>query len=122
MNILLVEPNHTLGGIYRQALAKAGHEVSVAKSAQAAVYLADKSCPDVVVLEMQLPGHSGVEFLYEFRSYPEWQDIPVVLHTFVAEQDLAALSGLNVAAYLYKPAAKLKQLVRTVGELMAVEA
>jgi len=49
--------------------------------AQAAVHAADERQPDVVVIELQLPAHNGVEFLHEFRSYPEWQWIPVVVNT-----------------------------------------
>lgn len=117
MNILLIEPNHTLGDIYKKALLQAGHTVTVCKGAQAAVLAIDKKRPDAVVLEMQLPGHSGVEFLYEFRSYPEWQDIPVILHTLVPEQDVTVPKNLNVRAHLYKPSTKLMQLVRAVNEL-----
>lgn len=59
----------------------AGHSVAHAKTAQQAVFLADEHKPDVVVLEPQMARHNGIEFLYEFKSYPEWQRIPVILLT-----------------------------------------
>jgi DNA-binding response OmpR family regulator len=120
MKILLVEPNKPLGNVYKKALTKAGHDVTLSRDAQAAVYEADQSTPDMVVLELQLPGHGGVEFLYEFRSYPEWRNIPIVLHTFVAEADIILPSQLNVALHLYKPSTSLKQLVRAVNEISSV--
>lgn len=76
MNVLLVEPDTKLAGMYKTALESAGHKVFWALDAQSAVHLADDSAPDLVVLEIQLTSHSGIEFLYEFRSYNEWQDIP----------------------------------------------
>ena len=74
--------------------------------------------PDVVVLELQLPGHNGVEFLYEFRSYPEWLHVPVVLHTFVPPAELTRAvtleAELGVRKMLYKPAATLTALCAAV--------
>lgn len=118
MKVLLIEPSNLLGDVYKKALEQAGHEVVWSKSAQEAILNADSTSPDVVVLELQLPGHSGVEFLYEFRSYTEWQDIPVVLHTLVPQQNEKALSQLNIVKYLYKPATTLRQLIRAVDEVV----
>lgn len=119
MKVLLLEPDQLLGQAYHKALGQAGHDVMWCRSAQAAIHAADNSAPDVVVTELQLPTHGGVEFLHEFRSYPEWQHVPVILQTFVPEQNLAGwqrqFAGLGVAGYLYKPAATLRHLVRAVN-------
>ena len=116
--ILLVEPNQPLANLYRTALERSGHSVTIRGDAQNAVFAADEETPDVVVVELQLPGHSGVEFLYEFRSYKEWHGIPAILHTLVPPHNLnlskQMLSHLDIAAYLYKPAASLRTLVYTV--------
>jgi CheY-like chemotaxis protein len=120
MHILLIEPNRILARTYQTALERQGHSVAIIGHAQQAVDRADEHMPDVVVLDLQLPGHSGVEFLYEFRSYPEWQHIPIVLHTFVPppslEAQLPLLEQLNVVEYLYKPATSLQKLLRAVSE------
>ena len=119
-SILLIEPDSILGDIYKKTLTQAGHMVILSKGAQAAVQAADKVLPDIVILELQLSGHSGVEFLYEFRSYPEWQKIPVILHTLVPEESVTLPPQLGVSGHLYKPATSLKQLVRAVDELAQV--
>jgi DNA-binding response OmpR family regulator len=118
MNILLVEPNTSLGKIYAKALEGAGHVVSHCRGAQEAVLSADQKQPDAVVLELQLPGHSGVEFLYEFRSYAEWQNIPVILHTLVSQEHLHLPQQLNVSTHLYKPTTTLKNLRQAINELV----
>lgn len=121
MSILLIEPNKTLGKTYKSALARDGHDVILCHNAQEAILAADRLRPDVVVLELQLAGHSGAEFLYEFRSYPEWWDVPVILHTMVPVHLLVAeeqFGRLGIAAHLYKPATQLWRLVRTVNETL----
>lgn len=118
MHILLVEPDTIQATTYRQAFEQAGHTVACARSAQGAVHTADERMPDVVVLEMQLPGHNGVEFLYEFRSYSEWLHIPIIIHTFVPARELAHAATLEkelgVKKFLYKPNTTLQTLCSAV--------
>jgi len=125
--ILLVEPDKILAETYGQALASAGHQVAVRAGAQAAILAADQAQPDLVILELQLVEHSGIEFLYEFRSYGEWQAIPVIIHSSVPPAEFTdswpILQGqLGVNAYLYKPHASLQQLINAVEEQLAVKA
>ncbi len=120
MNILLIEPDAKLAAIYTQAFTNAGHVMRHAQSAQLAVHTADEFTPDVVLLELQLVGHNGIEFIYEFRSYAEWKEIPIVLLTMVAPHSLGItkdlLEQLGIVDILYKPATNLQQLVRSVVE------
>lgn len=113
-----------LSSIYRTALERAGHNLQESREAGAAIHLADQSHIDLVVLELQLPGHSGVEFLYEFRSYPEWQTQPVILHSCIHPDNLTVqadqLRRLGVIEHLYKPETSLDLLVQKVGQLSQV--
>lgn len=122
-HVLILEPNQPLASLYRAALENAGYTVTTSGCAQDAVFIADENRPDAVVLELQLPGHSGVEFLYEFRSYADWHGVPAILHTLVPPHNLnlsqQMLDRLDIAAYLYKPAATLRTLVRTVEMAVA---
>jgi DNA-binding response OmpR family regulator len=116
MRILLIEPDSLLAGTYVQALLAAGHRVDHVLSGQAAVMQADVRAPDMVIVELQLPGQNGIAFLQEFRSYADWQAIPVLVHTYSAPQlspDMrAAMSrDYGVIGWLYKPQTTLAQLV-----------
>lgn len=126
-HILLIEPDRVLAEIYRQTLMAEGHTVVCCASAQAAVISADQHRPDVIILELQLIEHSGVEFLYEFRSYQDWQSIPVIIHTQVPPNEFNSnrrllKDELNVHTYLYKPRISLRELVDQVAETLAVPA
>jgi DNA-binding response OmpR family regulator len=127
MRILLIEPDRVLADTYRQALQSAGHHISVALTAQAAISAADAGRPDLVLLELQLVEHSGIEFLYEFRSYPDWQGIPVIIHSQVPVDEFngsqSILQGqLGVSDYLYKPHTSLRQLLRRIDQAVAAPA
>lgn len=124
MKILLLEPDKVLADTYRQALLSAGHKVIMCATAQAAVLAADDFTPDLVVMELQLTGHSGIEFLYEFRSYQDWLGIPVLIMTnvpageFDGSWDLLQRQ-LGIAAYHYKPLTSLRTLLRSVEAVSA---
>jgi len=95
MKILLIEPDAVLAASYTTALEAAGHTVAHAHSAQQAVMLADEHKPGLVILEPQMARHNGIEFLYEFKSYPEWQRIPVIVLTSMPPSELEKLSVLR---------------------------
>lgn len=122
-NVLLVEPDYILANIYAEALSHDGHKVQQAADAQTAIDAADKSTPDVVVLELQLAEHNGIEFLYEFRSYNEWRSVPVVIHSTIppGEMELArsVWPQLGIVDYCYKPSSTLKVLLKSVDKAVA---
>jgi DNA-binding response OmpR family regulator len=126
-HILLIEPDRMLAKTCEQMLAAAGHRLTVCAGAQTAILAADTATPDVVILEVQLIEHSGIEFLYEFRSYPEWQDIPVLIVSQVPPMEFSGsyrvlTKELGVSAYYYKPQTSLRRLLATVNELVAAAA
>ena len=124
-NILLIEPDRVLAAIYYEALTNAGHQVMVALGAQTAIMSADKQLLDLIILELQLVEHSGIEFMYELRSYTEWQNIPLVVQTIIPPAEFNESTGimgeeLGVIQYLYKPSTSLKKLIETVSAQLAV--
>ena len=124
MNILLVEPDRILGQAMQTALEAFGYNVARQPNAQVALDELDRAMPDLVIVELQLGLHNGIEFLYEMRSYTEWQHIPAIVHTLNAKaQDPAfskAFEGLGVQAVLYKPRTTTSQLIRMVKQLVPV--
>ena len=118
MKILLIEPDAVLAATYVTALEAAGHSVAYAHTAQQAVMLADEQKPGLVILEPQMARHNGIEFLYEFKSYPEWQRIPVIILTSVPPSELEKLSvlrsQLSVVAVLGKSKTSLADLYSAV--------
>jgi CheY-like chemotaxis protein len=123
--ILLIEPDTLLADVYGRTLLHVGYQVSHVTSGQAAIDDVDEHAPDLIILELQLPAHSGLEFLYEFRSYPEWQDIPVIVNTNLPPQSIVGdellYEELGIRMWHYKPQATLQLLVRSVTEQLLLQ-
>ncbi len=124
--ILLLEPDPKLAGLYASALRLRQHEVVVVATAQDAIRAADTTKPDVVVMELQLTAHSGIEFLYEFRSYTDWRAVPVIVVSHVPPTEFATssqlLKRLGVSAYHYKPRTDLRTLTHAIDTIVTVKA
>jgi CheY-like chemotaxis protein len=125
-DVLLMETDHILAKNLSKYLKNLGHNVSWHVEPQAAINYADQHCPDVIILDLLLANNrSGIEFLYEFRSYPEWQDLPVIIFSHVAAENLKdcleSLQQLNVAAHRYKPTTSLSELAQTIDQALQLK-
>ena len=123
--ILLIEPDRVLADIYKQYLEKANYKVKVTSGVQQAINEVDKNRPSLIILELQLSGHNGYEFLYELRSYSDLQDIPVLIHTMVPRQAAnlgVKTDSLGIVGYLYKPETSLSKLAFELNNLLLVNA
>ncbi len=121
-SILIVEPDAVLAKSYQKVLESLNFVVYLANSAQDAINQVDKNKIDLIILEIQLIDHSGIEFLYELRSYPEWDNIRIIILSSVPEHEfkdnLAILKNdLKVDHYLYKNSLKLNKLVDIIESL-----
>jgi DNA-binding response OmpR family regulator len=126
-HVLIVEPDRKLARIFATALERAGHSTQCAALAQDAISAADERRPDLVLLELQLVAHGGIEFLYEFRSYADWQDVPVIIVSHVPPTEFAGsrellYDRLGVRQYHYKPGLTLQALLASVDDSLGVAA
>src|SRR5690606_36613423 len=123
VRVLLLEPNRLLARQYTQCLESRGHHDLHLADAQAAIIAADKARPDAIVMELLLAGHSGIEFLYELRSYSEWHRIPVIILSRIATEESGMSKHLQmelgISAYLYKPDITLKKLGSILDKALA---
>lgn len=122
-HVLLIEPDRLLAETYMKALKSAGHTAQPCVSAQSAVFCVDEQMPDIIVMEVQLTAHSGIEFLYELRSYADWQGIPVVILSGIPAGEFQGSwqllrKELGVESYHYKPITSLKNLLLAVDEAL----
>lgn len=120
--VLILEPDTVLARTYREGLEFHGHEVDVSQDSQIAVDIVDKSTPDIIIVELQLALHNGIEFLYELRSYKEWQRIPVIIVSNVSYVEQEILSSLwksfRISAYHYKPLTKISDIVHSIEDVL----
>src|ERR1041385_8833501 len=94
--VLLIESDRIIAENAAKVLRKAGYEVDWQVEPQFALDSADSTVPKVIILDLILANRGGVEFLYEFRSYPDWQSIPIVLFSSLSPEELkGTLDGFD---------------------------
>lgn len=103
--ILAIDDEEIIREIVQSCLEDlAGWDVIAVKSGQEGLIKAVEEKPDLIVLDIMMPGMDGLGFLRQLRSNSETQSIPVVLLTVKEEfTDQRWRSVLNLAAVLTKP-------------------
>jgi two-component system response regulator CpxR len=108
--ILLVDDDLALAGLLREFLELQGFEVALAHRAEDALATIAREPPDLVVLDVMLPGISGFEALRRLR---EQHDVPVIMLTARGEESERILGLMGGADdYLSKPCSPLELAVR----------
>ena len=99
--VLVVEDEAALSDVVQAYLAKAGYATASARSGPEAVEMARALAPDVIVLDLGLPGLDGLEVMRRIRTFSDCY----VLITTARSEEVDRLVGLSVGAddYLTKP-------------------
>jgi two-component system phosphate regulon response regulator PhoB len=102
--ILVVDDEPDITALVAYHLAKSGYRVSTATSGTEALKSARDERPDIVVLDLMLPGLSGYDVLAELRRRDETRDVGVILLT-ARRDEPDRIKGLTLGAddYLIKP-------------------
>lgn len=110
--IAVIEDDQHIGDILEKTLKREGYEVLRAYSGTEAVYLLAHETPDVILLDLMLPGLSGEELL------PKIQEIPViVVSAKTGVDDKVQLLLKGAADYITKPFEMKELLARIAVQL-----
>ncbi|QYR53040.1 response regulator transcription factor [Lysobacter soyae] len=119
--VLLIEDEEDVAFIIRFLLERNGFEVEHATEGRAAMarLRGDDPVPDVVLMDVMLPFHDGLEMLEVLRSRAAWADVPVLMLTAKArEGDIVRALELGADDYVTKPfltdelLARIRRLLR----------
>jgi DNA-binding response OmpR family regulator len=102
MKILVIEDSRLLEAGLRRALTKAGHEVILTADGQEGLDTARRVRPDLVLLDMMLPGLAGTDVLEALKSQPSTSDIPVFVLTGLSQKNEEKLLNAGAARYFEK--------------------
>lgn len=101
---LVIEHNPQAAALMQSQLNGAGFRVRQVSSAEEALELAHHLRPDLITLEVNLPGLDGWELLSRLKNLPGWAHIPVVVVSVDAGQEVAL--SLGASAVLHKPVSR----------------
>lgn len=100
--ILLVEDDTLTAQCYQTWLGASNHKVQHVTDVETAVDAVDTTPPDVILLDMLLPGATGVQLLHVLQSYPDLRNVPVILCSNALPKDTANLRAYGVRGVLNK--------------------
>ena len=112
-HVLVVDDDLSIRRMFQQLLTTNGYRVSVAASGEEALFFLDLVTPDLILLDLNLPGLDGLETTKKIKSDPSKPFIPIMLVTARDEQKLK-VRGLDAGAdeYLVKPVDLMELLAR----------
>jgi two-component system, cell cycle response regulator DivK len=116
--VLIVEDNDKNMKLARDVLQAKGYQTLEAETGEEGVRLAKERKPDLVLMDIQLPGINGIEAFKQIRADPGTAGIPVVaLTASVTPTDRSQITAAGFDAFVGKPI-NLKEFLDTVKRLV----
>ena len=120
--ILIVddEPNNRL--LLQVMLANDGYEIVTASAGAEALELVEQLPPDLIVLDVMMPGMDGYQVAARIKTNPATRNIPVIMLTALSDRN-SMMHGLNAGAeaFLTKPVVRAELSVRVKNLLRLTE-
>jgi len=116
--ILVAEDEADMARVLKHNLCEVGYAVVLAQSGDEALALAQRQPPDLILLDLRLPGMSGLNVLRELKARPPTQAVPVIIVSALGAEDDIVL-GLHLGAddYITKPFRMRELLARVAAAL-----
>ncbi|MEO0374463.1 MAG: EAL domain-containing protein [Cyanobacteria bacterium P01_A01_bin.17] len=111
--VLIVDDTPTNLEVISVALSDAGYDVAIATSGERALVQVERRLPDLILLDVMMPGIDGFETCNRLKSNPQTADIPVIFMTALADVE-HKVKGLELGAvdYITKPFQEQEVLAR----------
>ena len=118
-NVLVVEDNPTNMKLAVTLLESAGHHVMVASDAEAGLAIARAELPDLILMDIQLPGMDGLEATMQLKRDDATRTIPVIALTALAMKgDEERIRAAGCDGYIAKPMRYQEFLETVSGQLV----
>ena len=113
--LLLIEDDAFLAGIYQRAFEAVGCKVAIADTAAAALSSLQKQHPDVILFERLRADTTGFELIAALKADPAGRKVPVIVLTSLGERsDVASALNAGAVDYLHKAHARPAEVVSRV--------
>jgi len=118
--ILVIEDESNIQKLAKANLTASGYKVSVAANGEQGLELAKLEHPNLILLDLRLPGMSGWDVLMVLKTNQRLQKIPVIIMTATVPQNQEyQFPSMRTAGYLRKPFTVdelLRQVKKALGE------
>lgn len=110
-HVLLIEDEPNIIEAIRFLLTREGWKVDSHTHGADAIEVVQQTKPDLLILDVMLPGKSGMDILHELRALPEYQNLPVLMLTArgqMRDRDMAERAGAS--RFMTKPFSNIEVL------------
>ncbi len=102
--IMLIDDSSTNNILYESILLDEGYEVIICEDAKIALNRLQKDIPDLIILDLMMPGIDGFHFLEKKKGIPNVTNVPVVMLTARMDRESERKAyELGVVGYMVKP-------------------
>lgn len=117
--IAIIEDDQVISQMYRMKFESDGFTVHVAGNGESGINVVEETKPDLILLDMQMPGMNGDEALAEIRKHDWGKDIPVIVLTNLGEEEAPKnLRSLGIESYIVKADLTPRQVVDRVKQTL----
>jgi len=115
--VLVADDERQIRDLLSEFLTSEGYEVLLASDGEEATGLAEREYPDVILLDVKMPGIDGIEVCKRLKAEPKTQFIPVIMITGYVDNKMAAIEAgaddfVNKPIDLVELAVRLKSILR----------
>ena len=114
-NVLIIEDEQLLYNLLNQKLQSAGVNVEWAMDGETALEKIAEHAPDLILLDLLLPGIDGFEVLKRLKQEDRFKDIPVIVISNLGEtRDIDSVIKLGAAEYIIKAESSPQEITEVV--------
>ena len=119
LRVLVVDDDVDAAEMLSQALRSAGHQVRHEHDGASALVAAAQFEPDVVLLDLGLPGMDGIEVARRLRAYPQLTGVRIVAVTGFSQRiDRSRSAAAGIESHLVKPV-ELEEVMKAIASAPA---
>lgn len=120
--ILIAEDDQYLINSYRVKFSKSGFEVHMALDGNEVFKILEHFTPDMILLDLVMPGKDGFTVLSELKQNERWKKIPVIVTSNLGQvEDREKAKNLGADDYLVKVQVSLEDIVNKIKTLLSVK-
>src|SRR3990172_2281358 len=118
--ILIIEDDVFLQRMASKKLLESGYEVLVAENSDKALLILKSETPEIILLDLLLPGTDGFELLAKLKADEKTKNIPVLVFSNLSEdKDIKRCQDLGIKDYIVKSSCTLSELVDKINKTIS---
>lgn len=118
--VLLIDDERDLANLYSKRLKNAGFDVWCYYQGNSAIKTMLDVCPDVILLDIKLPGQSGIEVYSEMKNMASLSHVPVIFLSALHTEKKYCLGTLKAQGFVNKPCTS-SEIIDAINDVLETE-